>query len=181
MAHKLTIEGEGTKLERQITDVQMAKVLAVISGAEELVGDAAGGKGRSDNTAPAKRGGKQSGGRSSKGRKAESYSRVDLGLTKDQHQALAEFYRAKNPTIQNDQVAVVMYWLLTNTDRETLSRAEIFSAMRGIPGVRVPKRLTSVLSNLRLEGLVLGDGDELSLHHLGDHHVEQVLPKNGNS
>lgn len=108
-------------------------------------------------------------------KKPESYTMVNLGLSREQIEEFQGFYAEKKPQGQSQQVLTVMYWLLKRTARTTLSKDEIFTGLRTVKE-RVPGRLTSVLSNLKLDGQVVPEGEGFVVHHTGEDFVERDLP-----
>ncbi|MBW8457236.1 MAG: hypothetical protein K0M58_02155 [Thiobacillus sp.] len=108
--------------------------------------------------------------------KNESYKAADLGLTPDQRIAFKEFYASKAPDNQSDQVLVVIYWLIQNTGREKVTMDEIFTGLRTV-GEKIPKRISSVLSNLALASHISKESNEPRLLHIGEDHVMHSLPK----
>lgn len=108
--------------------------------------------------------------------KPETFKTVELGLNANQRQAFKDFYAEKSPTGQSDQVLTVIYWLIKNTDKETLSKDEVFTGLRTV-NEKAPKRLTSVLSNLALSSQITKNGANSGLHHIGEDYVERDLPK----
>jgi hypothetical protein len=108
--------------------------------------------------------------------KPETFKTVELGLNANQRQAFKDFYAEKSPTGQSDQVLTVIYWLIKNTDKEALSKDEVFTGLRTV-NEKAPKRLTSVLSNLALSSQITKNGANSGLHHIGEDYVERDLPK----
>jgi hypothetical protein len=108
--------------------------------------------------------------------KNESYKAVDLGLTAEQRNAFKDFYTSKAPDNQSDQVLVVIYWLIQNTNREKVTMDEIFTGLRTV-GEKIPKRISSVLSNLALAAHISKESNEPRLLHVGEDHVMHNLPK----
>lgn len=108
--------------------------------------------------------------------KNESYKAIDLGLTPEQRTAFKEFYISKAPDNQSDQVLVVIYWLIQNTGREKVTMDEIFTGLRTV-GEKIPKRISSVLSNLAIAAHISKENNEPRLLHVGEDHVMHNLPK----
>lgn len=108
--------------------------------------------------------------------KSESYKAVDLALTPEQRSAFKDFYTSKAPDNQSDQVLVVIYWLIQNTGREKVTMDEIFTGLRTV-GAKIPKRISSVLSNLALAAHISKENNEPRLLHVGEDHVMHNLPK----
>jgi hypothetical protein len=112
--------------------------------------------------------------------KNESYKAVDLGLTSEQRTAFKEFYISKSPDNQSDHVLVVIYWLIHNTGREKLTMDEIYTGLRTV-GEKIPKRISSVLSNLAIAAHISKENNEPRLLHVGEDHVMTSLPKSKKS
>lgn len=108
--------------------------------------------------------------------KPETFKTVELGLNADERQAFKDFYAEKSPSGQSDHVLTVIYWLIKNTNRESLSKDEVFTGLRTV-NEKAPKRLTSVLSNLAISSYIVKNGSNSSLHHIGEDYVERDLPK----
>tara|TARA_R110000868_G_C10612648_1_gene741536 strand:- start:83 stop:685 length:603 start_codon:yes stop_codon:yes gene_type:complete len=108
--------------------------------------------------------------------KPETFKTVELGLNADERQAFKDFYAEKSPSGQSDHVLTVIYWLIKNTKRESLSKDEVFTGLRTV-NEKAPKRLTSVLSNLAISSYIIKSGSNSSLHHIGEDYVERDLPK----
>lgn len=108
--------------------------------------------------------------------KPESYKTVDLGLSQDQRLEFKSFYEAKDPGNQSDHILVVIYWLIKNTNRTKLTIDEIFTGLRTV-GEKVPKRITSVLSNLSLASYITKENNEPTLLHIGEDYIDHDLPK----
>jgi hypothetical protein len=108
--------------------------------------------------------------------KNESYKAVDLRLTPEQRVDFKEFYTSKAPDNQSDQVLVIIYWLIKNTDRKKVTMDEIFTGLRTV-GEKIPKRISSVLSNLSIAAHISKENNEPRLLHVGEDHVTHNLPK----
>lgn len=112
----------------------------------------------------------------SSSKKAETYKAVELGLDANKRNAFKAFYAEKSPSGQSDHVLTVIYWLIKNTDKEYITKDEIFTGLRTV-NEKAPKRLTSVLSNLLLASYIIKDGANSGLHHIGEDYIERELPK----
>jgi len=108
--------------------------------------------------------------------KPESYKAVDLKLTPEQRADFKEFYNSKAPETQNDHILVVMYWLLKNANREKVTMDEIYTGLR-TADAKIPKRISSVLSNLALGAYISKENNEPKLLSVGEDHVLLNLPK----
>ena len=110
------------------------------------------------------------------GSKTESYKTVDFGLEQAQRTAYREFYERKHPTNQSQQVLVAMYWLIKEAGKPSLTKDEIYTGLKTV-NTRIPARISSVLSNLLLDGKVISDGGKYTLHHTGEDFVVYDMPK----
>lgn len=108
--------------------------------------------------------------------KPESYKAVDLGLSQEERTEFKSFYESKSPKTQSDHLIVVIYWLLKNTAREKLTVDEIFTGLRTV-GEKVPKRISSVLSNLAIASFITKENNEPKILHIGEDYVDRELPK----
>ena len=107
---------------------------------------------------------------------AETFHMVDLGLDEQSRLSLRAFYNEKNPSSQNEQILVVMAWLKANAERDCLSKDAIFTALRTVDA-KIPARITSVISNLRIAGKITIGHDGYKILHTGEDFVKFDLPK----
>lgn len=114
--------------------------------------------------------------RRSGGSKTETFKIVDLGLDESQRADFRSFYESKTPKNQNNQVLVIMYWLSKKANKTLLSKEEIFTGFKTV-GARVPARISSVISNLMMDGKIIPDGGKYSLHHTAEDFVTHDLPE----
>lgn len=114
--------------------------------------------------------------RSASSKKPESYKMVELELNEAQRQDFRKFYTDKNPKSQNEQLLVIMYWLKNNANKEAFSKDEIYTGLKTVDA-KVPTRITSVLSNLGIDGKIISNDDGFHLHHTGEDFVKFDLPK----
>ena len=114
--------------------------------------------------------------RNASSKKPESYSMVELGLDATKRTELRAFYSEKNPKNQNDQLLVIMAWFKDNAGKDVLTKDEIYTALRTVEA-KIPARITSVLSNLGIEGRITSEADGFRIHHTGEDHVRLNLPK----
>lgn len=114
--------------------------------------------------------------RTSSSKKTETFNMVELGLDENSRSALREFYSEKNPKSQNEQLLVVMDWLKRNAGKNSVTKDEIYTALRTVEA-KIPARISSVLSNLGIEGKITGDADGYRIHHTGEDFVKFNLPK----
>lgn len=112
-----------------------------------------------------------------KATKPQTFKTVDLGLDEHKRKEFKTFYVGKGPQGQSNHVLTVLYWLIKNTGKDKLSPDEIFTGLRTV-NEKVPKRLTSVLSNLAIESKIIRQGGDYGLHHVGEDFVAHELPIN---
>ena len=182
---EVTIEAPSSALGEIFDRLEsfVPRLREIAQSAKEHESESDGGdSGEGDNQPVAKAaepatgaGRKSKAGKGSSG-KPESYKAVDLKLTPEQRAAFKEFYNSKAPETQNDQLLVVMYWLLQNTDREKVTMDEIFTGLKTVDA-KIPKRISSVLSNLAIGAYISKENNEPKLLHVGEDHVLHNLPK----
>lgn len=114
--------------------------------------------------------------RSASSKKPESYDIVELGLSETQRIALRSFYSEKNPKSQNEQLLVIMCWLKNNANKDAVSKDEIYTALKTVDA-KIPTRISSVLSNLSIDGKITSDSSGYRIHHTGEDFVKFNLPK----
>ena len=120
--------------------------------------------------------GKRNRTRKSGNKRTENYNLVELKLDEGQRNDFRQFYNDKNPTAQNPQVLVIMFWLAKNADHKTLNAHEIYTGFR-ILDARVPAKISSVLGNLVGKGTIKNEGGgKYSLTHVGEDFVAYQLP-----
>lgn len=113
--------------------------------------------------------------------KSETLKMIDLGLDNSERSEFKQLYKEKRPQNQNQQVLVIMYLLKNIAKRENINKDEIYTGLKTVDE-RVPKRISSVLSNLMLDGKVLNTSDgKYNLHHTGEDFVTHDLPANKES
>lgn len=83
--------------------------------------------------------------------KVKSWQLVDLPLTTEQRQAFRDFYKEKNPTGQNDQVATIGVKLKEFMVKSSFSGDEIHSGFK-IVNLPTPKNLIAVFGNMKRDG-----------------------------
>ena len=109
--------------------------------------------------------------------KAVNYTEVDLGLTDAQCRELKQFYESKNPKKQNDVVAVAVVKIKIMIDKADFSVDEIFSALRLIGGIKTPKNLKAVISNMYQLGLADKVDGKLVVNYATEDRVNLQLPE----
>ena len=63
-----------------------------------------------------------------------------------------------------------------NAGKNSVTKDEIYTALRTVEA-KIPARISSVLSNLGIEGKITGDADGYRIHHTGEDFVKFNLPK----
>lgn len=182
---EVTIEAPSSALGEIFDRLEsfVPRLREIAQSAKEHESQTAGGDSSEGDAQPVVKAGELATGASKKSKagkgssgKPESYKAVDLKLTQDQRAAFKEFYNSKAPETQNDHILVVMYWLLQNTDREKVTMDEIFTGLRTVDA-KIPKRISSVLSNLAIGAYISKENSEPKLLHVGEDHVLHNLPK----
>ena len=69
-----------------------------------------------------------------------------------------------------------MYWLIKEAKKQSLTKDEIYTGLKTV-NARIPARISSVLSNLMLDGKVIPDGGKYALHHTGEDYVVYDMPE----
>lgn len=82
---------------------------------------------------------------------SKTYKPVDLGLTEPQRAEVRTFFNEKNPSSQEEVVAVVTTKIKQLIGKEEFAPDELFSALR-IVDRPIPKNLDGVVSNMKLNG-----------------------------
>lgn len=115
--------------------------------------------------------------RKSSNKSPENFKIVELNLKEDLRKKFKDFYQSKSPKSQNPQISTVMYWLIENLKKESLSKDEIFTGLKTV-GEKAPTRLTPVLHNLKAKGLIKFESDgKFALTHIGEDYVKDELPE----
>lgn len=114
--------------------------------------------------------------RTAASKKPESFKMVDLGLDEKQRTQFKAFYGQKNPQGQNEQLLVIMAGLKNFGGKEYLTKDEIYTGLKTV-NAKVPARISSVLSNLRIEGRIISEAEGYRIHHTGEDFVKFDLPK----
>jgi len=108
--------------------------------------------------------------------KAANYSEVELGLNDDQCRDLKQFFKSKAPSVQNDIVATVTVKIKELTNKDEFSVDDIFSALRLIGGVKIPKSLVAVINNMYKLGLAGRNDGKLVVNYATEDRVNLELP-----
>lgn len=107
--------------------------------------------------------------------KTRNYQIVDLGLDEPARKKLREFVSEKQPSTQNDQVAVIGVFLKQNLGKDRFTVDEIFSGFR-VAGFKTPKNLTAVFNNMEKAGIALHDRGEVVINYMTEDYVKFNLP-----
>jgi hypothetical protein len=117
--------------------------------------------------------------RSGRPRKPRAYTVVsDLNLRPEGRVSLVDFYRAKGPTDQQEQVAVFVYYLSRVLAVTAITDRHVYTCYKEV-GERVPPEILQVVRNTaRRKGWVdANDPKNLILTVPGENYVEHSLPK----
>lgn len=110
-------------------------------------------------------------------KKIESYRVTDLGLDEGKRDSLREFYRNKKPGNQKEQLLVIMNWLSDQANISEVSKEDVFTGLKIVDEI-IPARISSVMSNLQIDGYIFpAGGGKYTLHHTGEDYVKRKLPK----
>ncbi len=110
-------------------------------------------------------------------RKPPNYTPVDLGLSDEQARELRSFFSEKKPRKQNDIVCVVACKLKEFLGKDVFTVDEIFSGIRFLEAVKVPKNLSAVFRNTANDGNGIAEGNNFTANFATDDHVRLKLPE----
>jgi len=109
--------------------------------------------------------------------KPEAYKlSADLKLSPEERKDLKQFYGSKKPVSQGDQILVIMYWLKEKKQFDKLTMDDVFTGLKTVEA-QIPKRISSVLSNLAIAAYMIKENHKSVLHHTGEDYVIHKLPK----
>ncbi len=154
-----------TRLEKFIPNSRALPALAAESTVVESPADAGGGE------IADQKGGKRKG-----KTKLPVYKMADLGVDDEAKRAFKKFFDAKKPKVQNDQVTLCAFWLNKTLGRETFTDDDVFTALRAAGAPKIPPRIESVISNLKLENKLVGERAKYKITHIGEDFVNNDLP-----
>ena len=110
---------------------------------------------------------------------APVYKMTDLGVDDDVKRSFKKFFEAKKPKNQNDQVLLCAFWLNKTVGRDTFTDDDVFTALRSAGAPKIPGRIESVISNLKLENKLGGDRGKYRITHIGEDFINNDLPAKG--
>lgn len=122
-----------------------------------------------DEAAPA-------GKRGAKRKQAPVYKMTDLGADDEAMRAFKQLFESKKPRGQGDQILLCAFWINKTLGRETFTDDDIFTALRAAGVPKVPARIESVISNLKLESKLVGERGKYRINHIGEDFVRNDLP-----
>lgn len=115
--------------------------------------------------------------RRGKARPASTYKMVDLGVDDNAKREFKKVFESNAPKSQNDQVLLCAYWLNKTLTRDAFTDDDIFTALRTAGALKIPSRIESVISNLKLENKLLGERGKYKITHIGEDFVNNDLSK----
>jgi hypothetical protein len=103
-----------------------------------------------------------------------SFEKVDFAISEDQERAIHEFYMARRPAEQRQQVAIAMYIGAKVICRPAFEYNEIYTLLH-LGGEReLPKALDVVIGQLSKENWVVKEGRGFALKFLARDYVEKL-------
>lgn len=109
-------------------------------------------------------------------RKTSVYKMTELGADDDAKRSFKKFFEGKKPKSQNDQLLLCAFWVNKTLARDTFTDDDVFTALRAAGAPRIPTRIESVISNLKLENKLVGDRGKYKITHIGEDFVNNDLP-----
>ena len=110
------------------------------------------------------------------GAKTKNWQHLPDLLDHDGWKAVGEFYEQKQPSGQNEQVAVLVDILSSKLARKGIEGNEIHSAFKTL-GLKTPANLTGVLGNMASVGLGHTTDGKFFLDFKGKQMVDHDLPR----
>lgn len=110
------------------------------------------------------------------GGKPKTWSIIDLGLDEDQRNSLRQFYAAKSPKGQGEEVAVLTVKLSEISGKKSFTGDEVHSALK-IVDRPTPKNLSAVFGNMKRDAIGDYKGFDFIVNHLTEDFVKFKLPK----
>lgn len=114
--------------------------------------------------------------RSGKRRPPPVYKMSNLGVDDNGKREFKKFFDSKIPKNQNDQVLLCAFWLNKTLKRDTFTDDDVYTALRTAGAPKIPSRIESVISNLKLENQLVGDRGKYKITHIGEDYVNNDLP-----
>jgi hypothetical protein len=109
--------------------------------------------------------------------KAPDYTTVEIELSDDQKRELKAFYNEMAPKKQNDIVCVVTHKVKQLSDKDTFTVDEVFSLLRLIGGIKIPRNLTAVFGNIVSEGNGAKDKGSFVANFATDDYIAHTYKK----
>jgi hypothetical protein len=114
--------------------------------------------------------------RASKRKPLPVYKMTDLGVDDEAKSNFNKFFDSKGPRNQSDQLLLCAFWLNKTLKRETFTDDDAFTALRAAGVPKIPPRIESVISNLKLENKLIGERGKYRINHIGEDFVGNDLP-----
>jgi hypothetical protein len=108
--------------------------------------------------------------------KPPTYKMADLDIDDDARRTFKKWFEDKKSGSQNEQILLCAFWLNRTLKRDTFTDDDAFTALRtaGVP--KIPARIESVISNLKLENKLIGEKGKYKITHIGEDFINNELP-----
>lgn len=112
----------------------------------------------------------------SKSSATEAYNLVELDLSQDERNALAEFYTTHAPANNQDKTVVIAKWLKDTKKIEEVDKDVIFTMLRSL-GESTSFDIVKALHNAKNSKsyYILSDAGKFKITHIGEDHVDRDM------
>jgi hypothetical protein len=117
--------------------------------------------------------------RASRRKQLPVYKMTDLGTDDDTKRSFKKHFESKGPKNQKDQLLLCAFWLNKTLRKDTFTDDDIFTALRTAGAPKIPPRIESVISNLKLENKLAGERGKYRITHIGEDFVNNDPPLKG--
>ena len=112
----------------------------------------------------------------SKGSTTETYNLVELDLTQEERNALAEFYAGHSPANNQDKTVVIAKWLKDIKGIDEVNKDIIFTVLRTLGESTSFNISQSLLNAKNLKSFfVSAEAGKFKINHIGEDHVERDM------